>query len=180
MTEQARQFESVAMTYLDAAHNLARWLVRDEHIAQDMVQEAYLRALKYRDSFRGGDMRPWLLGIVRNTCYTWLQQSRQREDAVEFDEERDSGNCELIFAQAEGNPETLVMRKQESLRLNQSIHALPARFREVLILRELEELSYEDIAVVVAIPVGTVMSRLSRARAMLRVALQHPIGKEVV
>lgn len=168
------------MTYLNAAHNLARWLVRDEHIAQDMVQEAYLRALKYRDSFRGGDMRPWLLGIVRNTCYTWLQQSRQREDEVEFDEERDSGNCELIFEQAENNPEALIMRKQENLRLNRLINALPSRFREVLILRELEELSYEDIAVVVAIPVGTVMSRLSRARALLRVALERPIGREVV
>ncbi|MBI3525504.1 MAG: sigma-70 family RNA polymerase sigma factor [Betaproteobacteria bacterium] len=166
------------MTYLNAAHNLARWLVQDQQIAQDMVQEAYLRALKYRDSFRGGDMRPWFLGIVRNTCYTWLQQSRQWADQVEFDEERDSGNCELIFGQAESNPETLTMRKQESLHLNQSINALPAPFREVLILRELEELSYEDIAVVAAIPVGTVMSRLSRARAMLRAALQRPHGRE--
>lgn len=173
MTEQAQQFEAVALSYLNAAYNLARWLVRDEQVAQDMVQEAYLRALKYRESFRGGDMRPWLLGIVRNTCYTWLQQSKQREDQVEFDEERDSENCELIFGQTESNPETLAMRKQESLHLNQSINALPAVFREVLILRELEELSYDDIAVVAAIPVGTVMSRLSRARAMLRAALQR-------
>ena len=180
MTPQVREFESVAMTYLNAAYNLARWLVRDEHIAQDMVQEAYLRALKYRESFRGGDMRPWLLSIVRNTCYTWLEQSRQREDDVEFDEERDSGNCELILEQAEDNPEALIMRKQERMRLNKSINALPSTFREVLILRELEELSYEDIAVVVAIPVGTVMSRLSRARAMLRVALKHPTSGELV
>jgi len=168
------------MSYLNAAHNLARWLVRDEHIAQDMVQEAYLRALKYRDGFRGGDMRPWLLGIVRNTCYTWLQQNRRREDEVEFDEERDSGGGDAIIEQAEGNPETLTMRKQESLRVNQAINALPTRFREVLILRELEDLSYEDIAVVAAIPVGTVMSRLSRARALLRVALQHPEGGKAV
>jgi RNA polymerase sigma-70 factor (ECF subfamily) len=168
------------MTYLNAAYNLARWLVRDEHIAQDMVQEAYLRALKYRDSFHGAEMRPWLLGIVRNTCYTWLEQSKQRKDEVEFDEDRDSGNCELIFQQAESNPETLIMRKQESARLNESINALPSTFREVLILRELEELSYEDIAVVVAIPVGTVMSRLSRARAMLREALKRPISSEDV
>ncbi|MCX7165793.1 MAG: sigma-70 family RNA polymerase sigma factor [Rhodocyclales bacterium] len=180
MIQQAREFESVAMTYLNAAYNLARWLVRDEHVAQDMVQEAYLRALKYRESFRGGDMRPWLLSIVRNTCYTWLEQHRQREDDVEFDEDRDSGNCEMIFEQTESNPEALVMRKQESMRLNQSINALPSTFREVLILRELEELSYEDIAVVVAIPVGTVMSRLSRARAMLRVALKHQVSREVV
>ena len=180
MTLQAREFESVAMTYLNAAYNLARWLVRDEHIAQDMVQEAYLRALKYRESFRGGDMRPWLLSIVRNTCYTWLEQNREREDDVEFDEERDSGNCELILEQAEDNPEALIMRKQERMRLNKSINALPSTFREVLILRELEELSYEDIAVVVAIPVGTVMSRLSRARAMLRVALKHPTSGELV
>ncbi len=154
-------------------------LVRDEHIAQDMVQEAYLRALKYRDGFRGGDMRPWLLGIVRNTCYTWLQQNRRRENEVEFDEERASGNCALSSAQAGNNPEALLMRKQEGLRLNQAIDSLPATFREVLILRDVEGLSYEDIAAVAAIPAGTVMSRLSRARAMLRAALRHTISKEV-
>jgi len=180
LTQQAQEFESLAMTYLNAAYNLARWLLRDEHIAQDMVQEAYLRALKYRESFHGGDMRPWLLSIVRNTCYTWLEQNRQTEGDVEFDEERDSGYCELICEQTENNPESLLMRKQDRMRLNQSINALPSTFREVLILRELEELSYEDIAVVLAIPVGTVMSRLSRARAMLRATLTHPTRKEIV
>ena len=96
MTEEIRRFEAAALPHLNAAYNLARWLVRDEHIAQDMVQEAYLRALKYYDSLRGSDMRPWLLGIVRNTCYTWLQRNKRDEEAVEFDEERDSGDFHAL------------------------------------------------------------------------------------
>jgi len=135
------------------------------------VQEAYLRALKYYATFRGGEIRSWLLGIVRNTCYTWLQQDGQRRGDVEFDEERDSENMSLFDAQGENNPEALFMRKQEDAVVNNAINALPVIFREVLILRELEELSYEEIAIVANIPAGTVMSRLARARAMLRNSL---------
>ena len=168
------RFEAVALIHLDATYNLARWLVRDPHIAQDMVQEAYLRALKYYATFRGGDIRPWLLSIVRNTCYTWLQQDSQRRYDVDFNEERDSENMSLFNVQGESNPETLLLCKQEDAKVNSAINALPAIFREVLILRELEELSYEDIAIVANIPPGTVMSRLARARAMLRNSLTRP------
>jgi len=178
LTEQIRQFEAAALTHLNAAYNLARWLVRDEHIAQDMVQEAFLRALKYYDSLRGSDMRPWLLSIVRNTCYTWLQSNKRGDEALEFDEDRDSSAYEAAFDRAENNPEALLLHKQESARVNLAIESLPPPFREVLVLRELEDLSYEEIAVVMSIPAGTVMSRLARARAMLRTALLRPLSKE--
>ena len=178
MTEKIRRFEAAALPHLNAAYNLARWLVRDEHIAQDMVQEAYLRALKYYDSLRGSDMRPWLLGIVRNTCYTWLQRNKRGEETVEFDEERDSGAYEIAFNRAENNPEALLLHKQESARVTLAIENLPPPFREVLVLRELEDLSYEEIAVVMSLPAGTVMSRLALARAMLRTALYRPLSEE--
>ena len=167
MTEEIRRFEAAALPHLNAAYNLARWLVRDEHIAQDMVQEAYLRALKYYDSLRGSDMRPWLLGIVRNTCYTWLQSNKRGEEAVEFDEERDSGAYEIAFNRAENNPEALLLHKQESARVTLAIENLPPPFREVLVLREFEECSYKDIAQVTGLKIGTVMSRLARARERL-------------
>lgn len=179
MIERKPRFDAVALTHLDAAYNLARWLVRDEHVAQDMVQDAYLRALKYYDGFRGGDdIRPWLLKIVRNTCYTWLQSSKREEDRIEFDEERDSSTYESVFDRANSNPEAVLLRKQEGERINLAISALPPAFREVLVLRELEEFSYEEIAAVVSIPAGTVMSRLARARAMLREELSRPMCEE--
>lgn len=176
------RFEADVLEHLDAAYNLARWLLRDTHAAEDVVQESYLRALKYADTFRGdtGDdsIKPWLLGIVRNTCYTWLKQHSQRKDDVEFDEERDGGSLEDEYVASDGNPESLLRQKQTGERINAAISALPTAFREVLILRELEELSYEDITVVADIPRGTVMSRLSRARAMLRESLKADWDQE--
>lgn len=169
--DRTHRFEAAVLPHLNAAYNLARWLLRDEQSAQDVVQEAYLRAFKFFDGFRGGDARPWLLGIVRNACFTWLGQSGRNH--VEFDEERDSEAPE----QASNNPQQLLERKLERAQVNAAIATLSPLFREVLILRELEELSYEEIAQVIDIPVGTVMSRLSRARAMLRAALT-PTGKE--
>jgi len=166
-------FETVALAHLDAAYNLARWLLRDQHAAQDVVQEAYLRALKYYDTFRGGDIRPWLLSIVRNTCYTWLKQRSLRKGDVEFDEENDSESFVAMYEIPENNPEVLLLKKQEGEQVNQAISGLPVTFREVLILREIEGMSYEDIATVTNIPLGTVMSRLSRARAMLRISLKN-------
>lgn len=178
MTQKTRQFETAALPHLNAAYNLARWLVRDEHIAEDMVQEAYIRALKYFSAFRGGDIRPWLLSIVRNTCYTWLQVNRHGEEALEFDEDRDSGAYAAAFGGKDNNPEAMLLSKQESSRVNFAIGALPPIFREVLVLRELEGMSYDEIATVAAIPVGTVMSRLARARTMLRAELNCPVLKE--
>jgi RNA polymerase sigma factor (sigma-70 family) len=165
------RFEAVALPHLDAAYNLARWLLHDDQSAQDVVQEAYLRGLQYFESFRGGDARPWLLGIVRNCCYTWLKERGRRGAQLEFDDERDCGPDNPAQSTTSQNPEQLLMRMQDSERVNRAIEGLPLAFREVIVLRELEELSYEQIAEIVAIPLGTVMSRLARARALLRATL---------
>ena len=178
MIKQAQQFEKIALPHLNASYNLARWLVRDEQLAQDMVQDAYERALKYFNGFNGGDIRPWLLGIVRNTCYTWLQNSKRGNEQLEFDEDRDSSAFESAFGSKNNNPEYLLASKQEGSRVNFAISSLPPIFREVLVLRELEGLSYEEIAAVAGIPPGTVMSRLARARTMLRAELNCPMIKE--
>lgn len=177
MNERTRRFEIATLPHLHAAYNLARWLLGDDQGAQDVVQEAYLRAFKYFDGFHGGEARPWLLGIVRNACYSWLRDTGRSRDFLEFDEERDSEAAEaagLDGHHAGDNPETLLLQHLENARVDAAIQKLPPIFREVLILRELEELPYEDIARVAGIPPGTVMSRLSRARAMLRAELSHP------
>lgn len=174
-TDRTRRFEAAVLPHLDAAYNLARWLLRDEQSAQDVVQDAYLRAFRFFDGFRGGDARPWLLGIVRNACFTWLGQSGR--DPVEFDEERDNGALDARDELAANDPLHLLARKLERAQVNAAIATLPPLFRETLILRELEELSYDEIAQVAGIPLGTVMSRLSRARALLRAALTST-GKE--
>ena len=176
MQDRTRQFELIALPHLDAAYNLARWLLRNEQAADDVVQESYLRALRYFKSFHGDNAKPWLLGIVRNACFTWLRDNRGAAQTMEYDDERRS-----IDGDQDGNdgwpersdrgPEQLLARKQDGAALNAAIAALPSAFREVLILRELEELSYEDIARIAGIPAGTVMSRLYRARALLRTAL---------
>lgn len=171
MIKQAQHFERVALPHLNAAYNLARWLVRDEHIAQDMVQEAYMRALKYFSGFHGDDFRPWILSIVRNTCYTWLQANKSGEGTLEFDENLDSETYALAVGNTNNNPEALLLGKQERSRVNLAIGSLPPVFREVLVLRELEDMSYDEIATVAGIPAGTVMSRLARARTMLRALL---------
>ena len=171
VVSRTQRFETAALPHLDAAYNLARWLLRDDHSAQDAVQEAYLRAFRFFEHLRGEDARPWLLGIVRNTCYTLLQKRRQTGEHVEFDEERDTDLVEAT-ARREDNPERLLLSRLESARLDQAIERLAPRFREVIVLRELEELSYQEIAQTVEIPVGTVMSRLSRARALLREMLE--------
>ena len=177
MSDRTRRFEAAMLPHLDAAFNLARWLLRDDHNAQDVVQDAYLRAFRFFDGFRGMEARPWLLGIVRNTCFTWMKDKRRAGEQVEFDEEHDSGVDDLGLNRAADNPETLLMQKLERAQINKAIEELPPLFREVIVLRELEELSYEEIAQCAAIPLGTVMSRLSRARAMLRKALAQ-IGQE--
>jgi RNA polymerase sigma factor (sigma-70 family) len=171
VVSRTERFETVVLPHLDAAFNLARWLLRDDHSAQDAVQEAYLRAFRFFDHLRGNDARPWLLGIVRNTCYTLLQKRRQAGEDIEFDEERDTNLVDAALRR-EDNPERLLLSRLESARLDQAIERLAPRFREVIVLRELEELSYQEIAQAVEVPVGTVMSRLSRARALLREMLQ--------
>ena len=153
------------MPHLDAAYNLARWLTRNDDDAQDMVQEAYLRAFKFFDDFRGVDGRPWLLTIVRNTCYTWLQQHRAHDMTTVFDEEVHTAESDI------SDPATLVLRSDDNRLLRQSLEELPVEFREVVALRDLEGFSYKEIAVIANIPVGTVMSRLARARERLKQSL---------
>ena len=156
------QFEQCVMPHLAAAYNLARWLTRCDQDAEDVVQEAFLRAYKFFGNFHGGDSRAWLLTIVRNTCYTWLRQHRAHELIEEFDETRHD------VARADGNPETRLLHEAHQQVLHQALEALPVAFREVVILRDLEGLSYKDIAAITELPVGTVMSRLARARTRLQ------------
>jgi len=162
-------FERVMLPHLDAAYNLARWLTRNDHDAQDIVQDAMLRAFRFFDGLRG-EPKPWLLAIVRNCCFTWLQANRPA-DTVAFNE----GLAELLPSGDDG-PEALAVRNSDREMLNAAIATLTAPFREVLILRELEDLSYKDIARIADVPIGTVMSRLARARRMLADAVHasHP------
>lgn len=157
-----RRFESLVLPHLDAAYNLARWLARDPHDAEDVVQDACMRALRYVDSLHGTDARPWFLTIVRRAFYDWLARNRPAEALAE------SGTADALSDGGVGDPERLLARHDTAIALSEAVAALPLQFREVLVLRELEELSYKEIARVAAIPVGTVMSRLARARALLQ------------
>jgi RNA polymerase sigma-70 factor (ECF subfamily) len=159
----AARFEQAVLPHLDAAFNLARWLTRNDADAEDVVQEGFLRALRFFGGFRGGDARAWLLTIVRNACYTWLRRNRVSELATPFDEEEHSGESD--------DPETELLEGADREILRQALEALPVEFREVVVLRELEGLSYKKIAGIADVPVGTVMSRLARARKRLRLHL---------
>jgi RNA polymerase sigma-70 factor, ECF subfamily len=167
VTAANRRFEAEVLPHLDAAYNLARWLTRNDEDAQDVVQEAVMRALRYFASFRGGNGRPWLLQIVRHTCFAWLKENRPGE-IVALEE---SDDAERVPAPAGDEPHTAAARNDERVQINQALAALPIAFREVLVLRELEDLSYKEIAAIADVPVGTVMSRLARARALRRQAL---------
>jgi RNA polymerase sigma-70 factor (ECF subfamily) len=169
---KVKVFEETFIPHLDAAYNLARWLTRSDDDAQDVVQEAYLRALKFYDGFHGGESRAWLLTIVRNTCYTWLQQNRSRELATAFDEEIHAGESDNF------NPVAHMMQKADGHLLKQALEELPLEFREAIVLRELEGFSYKQIADVTGVPIGTVMSRLARARTRLQRFLIDRIDKE--
>ncbi len=165
-----QRFERLALEHLDAAYNLARWLTRNDQDAQDVVQDAFIRAMRYFASFRGELFRPWWLTIVRHTCYGWLKLNRPAELVTHDD--MDDGMLEGVALAGDG-PEETAMRNADRARINHAISALPIDYREVLVLRELEDLSYKDIARIVDVPIGTVMSRLSRARGLLRESLQE-------
>jgi RNA polymerase sigma-70 factor, ECF subfamily len=167
------RFEQVVLPHLDAAYNLARWLIRSPADAEDVVQEACLRALRFFDGYRGGDSRAWLLKIVRNTCYSWVKKNRPTQLSDEFDETVHSG--EVLGTDAEAK----LISRANSEQVRKALETLPAGFREVLVLREIEELSYKEISDVTGVPMGTVMSSLSRARQRLREELRAATGKGV-
>jgi len=170
--DKLASFEESVLPHLGAAYNLARWLTRNEHDAEDVVQEAYLRSFKFFAGFRGGDSRSWLLTIVRNTCYTWMKQNRSRECTTVFDEE-------IHALESDGlDPEAQLLEKVNTEVLKRALDELPIEFREAIVLRELEEMSYKEIADISGVPLGTVMSRLARGRKRLLRVLTGGKGKE--
>jgi RNA polymerase sigma-70 factor (ECF subfamily) len=170
--DQVARFEDAVLPHLDAAYNLARWLTGNDHDAEDVVQEAYLRAFKFFGSFHGDSGRAWLLTTVRHTCYTWLQKNRGHQPLVAFDE-----GIHGVDSGAAG-PEKLLILEEDVQLLRQALDELPVEFREVVVLRDLEGLSYKEIADIAGIPVGTVMSRLARARGRLQESLGKRLHKE--
>jgi len=172
MEKLLQDFEAATLPHLRAAYNLARWLTRDETDAEDVVQEAYLRAYRHFGSFHGGDGRPWLLAIVRNTCYRWIRHNCSPELTIPLDDDMHEIKSKDL------NPEALLLQRADTQMVRQALEDLPVEFREVLVLREWEGLSYKQIAVVVDIPMGTVMSRLARARKRLQESLASRGNKE--
>lgn len=164
------RFEMLVLPHLDAAFNLARWLLRSGADAEDAAQEAMLRSYRFFHAFHGGDVRAWLLKIVRNTCYTWLEKNRHVKDVTEFDED--------LHGLQSPTPEMLTIAGDNRERLTHALESLSPRFREVIVLRELEGCSYKEIASIISIPIGTVMSTLSRARRQLQLALAEPAREE--
>ena len=172
---KAKRFDDVCIPHLNAAYNLALWLARDERNAEDIVQEACLRAYRFIDGCNGSSGRAWLLTIVRNTFYTWLEKNRGGKDGIEFDQEELAAYGYDIEAleNHDGYAVDQALEQEESRAwVNRALECLPAKHREIIVLRELEELSYKEIASVTGVPVGTVMSRLARAREMLRRQLE--------
>jgi RNA polymerase sigma-70 factor, ECF subfamily len=170
--EDSISFEEALLPHLDAAHNLARWLLRNEQDAQDVVQEAYLRAFRSFAGFHGSNGRAWLLTIVRNTSYTLLKKNRAVDLTTTFDEEIHASGQESV------SPATILEHSEDAELIREAMDELAAEFREILVLRHLEGLSYKEIADIAQIPPGTVMSRLARARAKLKECLAARIGKE--
>lgn len=168
-----KRFQACVMPHLNSAFNLACWLTHNRQDAEDVVQEAYLRAFRFFDNFHGEDGRAWLLRIVRNTFYTWYQDNQKQRQETPFDEELHNIDfCRSIgAAHADNDPEALLMQKDSEQQLQRALQALPLEFREVMVMRELEELSYKQIAGIVGIPIGTVMSRLGRGRKLLATLL---------
>jgi RNA polymerase sigma-70 factor (ECF subfamily) len=164
--DKRRRFEAQALPHLDAAYNLACWLARPPVDADDIVQEAMLRAYRGFDGFRGGDAKPWLLAIVRNCFFSAVGQTQQRKN-VPLPQDGQAEH-DAAFTDEAPDPELVTIRADQSRKLDEIIGLLPQEFREVLVLREMEDLSYRDIAQVTGTPIGTVMSRLARGRTLLR------------
>ncbi|HTJ98971.1 MAG TPA: RNA polymerase sigma factor [Bordetella sp.] len=167
---RAQRFEKLVLPHIDSAFNVARWLTRNDQDAQDVVQEACLRAFRFFGGFRGDDGRAWLLSIVRNTFHTWYLQNRKHaNETTEFEEDEHSPVAE--WAIHEDSPEAMLIRNENQRQVHMALDRLRLEYREVVVLRELEELSYKEIAMILDIPMGTVMSRLGRGRQQLAVLL---------
>jgi RNA polymerase sigma-70 factor (ECF subfamily) len=164
--QERKRFEECVLPHLDAAFNLARWLLRDRSNAEDATQEAMLRAYRFFGGYRSGNARAWLLQIVRNSCYTWLQKNGPQEDISEMSEDSLPSDAP--------SPEALAIASHDRERVARALEDLPLHFREILVLRELEGCSYKEIAAITARPIGTVMSALARARQQLKEALVEP------
>jgi RNA polymerase sigma-70 factor (ECF subfamily) len=169
-TKTNSEFEELFMPHLDAAYNLALVLLRNRQDAEDVVQESYLRALRAFPGYRGGSSRPWLLTIVRNTSFTWLRNNRVRGSSTEYHEE--------LHISADPTPEAESIGHERANAVTRCVQQLPPDFREAIVLREMEDLSYQEIAEITGIPRGTVMSRLSRARARLAECLKRSVHLE--
>jgi RNA polymerase sigma-70 factor (ECF subfamily) len=169
-SQDRARFDQLVLPHVDAAFNLARWLLRGRADAEDVAQDAMLRAFRFFRGFHGGDARAWILQIVRNTCYSWLEKNRPLELTTEFDEE--------LYSQPGATPETLAIAGDNRQRLTRALEDLPPRFREILVLRELEGCSYKEIAAVTSVPIGTVMTTLARARHRLQRVLTEADPKK--
>lgn len=156
------RFEQIVLPHLNAAFNLARWLTANDQDAEDVVQEAYLRAYKFLDGFREGNGRSWLLAIVRNTYYTWSQQNRPHDLQTSSDKELETMESNQL------HPEAKLIQNANSELIRQTLNELPLEYREVIVLREIEGMSYKEISNIINIPLGTVMSRLARGRKQLQ------------
>lgn len=186
--ERSRRFQQLALPHLDAAYNLARWLSGNAGDADDVVQEAFVRAFRFFDTFRGENARPWLLAIVRRTWYTEWRRRANSLEVAPFDDEFDETSAFEETCSTYADPQTLLMQGEHARLVHEALERLPVEFREVLILRELEDMSYRDIAVIADLPIGTVMSRLARGRRKLAALLaplrddyragMHTIAKE--
>ncbi len=173
---RTKRFDEIFVVHLDAAYNLARRLTRDDGHAEDVVQEACLRAFKFIDSFHGGNGRAWLLAVVRNTYYTWLEKNRPQTLNVPFDEDTlaaDGYDVDALTADVNYSVERGLEEADSRRLVNHALDQLPTELREVIVLREIEDMSYKEIATIADIPIGTVMSRLARGRKMLQKHLQQ-------
>jgi RNA polymerase sigma-70 factor (ECF subfamily) len=170
LQDKARRFRDAALPYLDDVYTLARYLMRNAVDAEDAAQECYLRALRHFDSYRGPAMKPWLLTILRNVCHAEFARRGKQESPADLSDHEQTEALQPAWQEPQTSPETELLREHDSDTVRRLVDALPQPFREVIVLREINNLSYSEIAAVAEVPVGTVMSRLARARSMLRVA----------
>ena len=168
--ERMRTFQAAALPHLDDVYTLARYLMRNTQDAEDAVQECYLRALRHFDSYRGPAMKPWLLAILRNVCNAEFARRSKEEVPTDYTQDESLAEEMPMWQEPQASPEKMIVRQQDTATIRRLVVELPEPFREAIVLREMNNLSYQEIAQVAGVPVGTVMSRLARARAMLRTA----------